>query len=139
MEPTSKVRRMVEETFLGGKVFRIPTQSFEDVRGVLTSIEFTRYGFQSVRAFVVAAPAGAVRGGHGHAKGRQILMQISGEIELEVAHRNRCERVMLDAQRRAVLIEPPVWSRQTYGGENPSIIVFCDTPYDPDDYLMIGH
>jgi hypothetical protein len=33
-------------------------------------------------------------------------MQLSGEIELLVVHENRSARVMLDTQRRAVLIEP---------------------------------
>jgi dTDP-4-dehydrorhamnose 3,5-epimerase-like enzyme len=126
------------DTFLGGKVVRIPTQGFEDPRGTLTAIQFTDYRFQSVRAFVVSAPAGAVRGGHGHVKGRQILMQMSGEIELELVHQHRCERLMLDARRRAVLIEPPVWSAQRYRGKSPCLIVFCDTPYDPEDYLIPG-
>jgi hypothetical protein len=61
-----------EQAFLDGKVLRLPTHGFEDSRGVLTAIQFTDYEFKSVRAFVVSAPAGAVRGGHGHVKGRQI-------------------------------------------------------------------
>jgi dTDP-4-dehydrorhamnose 3,5-epimerase-like enzyme len=129
-------RRMFDETLLGGKVCVIPTQCFEDPRGVLTAIEFTRFGFRAVRAFVVTAPPGAERGGHGHVEGRQILLQISGRIELELVWQDLRERVTLDTRRRAVLIEPQVWSKQIYEGENPSMIVFCDTPYDPGDYLM---
>jgi hypothetical protein len=64
-------------------------------------------------------------------------MLVSGEIEIELRYGDITERLTLDPHHRAVLIEPPVWSRQTYRGEQPAMIVFCDTPYDPDDYLTI--
>jgi hypothetical protein len=44
--------------------------------------------------------------------------------------------LLLDADTPAVLIEAPVWSRQTYRGERPSLLVLCDTPYDPDGYIL---
>jgi dTDP-4-dehydrorhamnose 3,5-epimerase-like enzyme len=127
-----------EETFLDGKVVRIPVERFEDGHGALASIEFGDFGFHSVQAFLITTPADSVRGGHGHASGRQILMQVSGEIDIEIVHGNQTARVTLDSERRAILIEPPAWTRQIYRGENPSLIVFCDTRYDPADFVAGG-
>ena len=126
---------MAKDVFCKGKVIRIPTETFEDDRGCLSPIDFDGYDFTAVRAFLVTARPGAVRGGHGHANGRQILMLVSGEIDIELRYGDTTEWLTLNALRRAVLIEPPVWSRQTYRGEQPAMIVFCDTPYDADDYI----
>jgi dTDP-4-dehydrorhamnose 3,5-epimerase-like enzyme len=134
----SRVFGMDVESFLDGRVIRIPVETFEDGRGLLTAIEFSDYRFHSVRAFLVTAPSDSVRGGHGHATGRQILMQISGTIDVEVVHGNHTARITLDDERRAILIEPPSWSRQIYRGANPAMMVFCDTPYDPADYVAGG-
>lgn len=118
-----------------GKAVRIPMQVFSEPRGVLTTFDFHRHGFVPVRAFIVAAPSGAVRGGHGHVRGRQLLIRASGEIEVEIRHCSSNARLVLDAENPAIMIEAPVWSRQTYWGEQPTMIVLCDTPYSPEDYI----
>lgn len=126
---------MGKDVFWGGKVIRIPTKAYEDDRGTLIPIEFGNYHFTTVRAFLVTAGHGSVRGGHAHANCRQILMRVSGEIEIEARYCGATERLTLNQANRAVLIEPLVWSRQTYRGEQPAMIVFCDMPYDRDDYI----
>jgi dTDP-4-dehydrorhamnose 3,5-epimerase-like enzyme len=126
---------MGKDVFFAGKVIRIPTEAYEDDRGCLIPIEFGDYDFTAVRAFLVTATPGSVRGGHAHANCRQILMLVSGEIEIEARYGGTTERLTLNPAHRAVLIEPPVWSQQTYRGEQAAMIVFCDTPYDSDDYI----
>ena len=126
---------MHERGLLGGKVRVLDTRSHEDARGILTVLEFGPLAFTAVRAFVVEAPDGAVRGGHGHRRGRQLLMRVSGEIDIELRHGGQVEHVRLDASHRALLIEAPVWSQQTYGGESPVMVVFADVEFDPDNYL----
>ena len=126
---------MLSETFCLGMVARIETRRFEDDRGVLSPIDFESFGFRPVRAFVVSGAPGSVRGGHGHRTGRQILMLVSGLIEVEVRAPGLVELIRLDSERPALLIEPPVWSRQSYLGDKPAMVVFCDTAYDADDYI----
>ncbi|ESZ38657.1 FdtA/QdtA family cupin domain-containing protein [Mesorhizobium sp. L2C066B000] len=126
---------MQHRTFFGGKVTEIPTSLHCDPRGMLTAIEFSGYNFQAVRAFVVTAPRGTSRGGHAHGSGRQLMMQLSGEIGIEFRYQERIERLTLTSSNRAVLVDAPVWALQTYEGENPSLLVFCDTEYDPKDYV----
>lgn len=126
---------MLGETFCRGMVRRIETQRFKDARGELSPIDFESFAFEPVRAFIVSGAPGSVRGGHGHRTGRQILMLVSGLIEVEVRAPGLTETIRLDAERPALLIEPPVWSRQTYLGDKPAMVVFCDTAYDPGDYV----
>ena len=120
----------------GGKVTEILTAMQSDPRGTLTAVQFASHNFHAVRAFVVTAPRGAVRGGHSHRSGRQLMMRLSGEIDIELRYQEQVERVSLTASDRALLVEPEVWSLQRYGGDNPSLLVFCDTEYDPEDYVF---
>lgn len=126
---------MQHRTFFGGRVAEIPATLRCDPRGMLTAIQFGNYDFLAVRAFVVTAPPGAIRGGHAHRLGRQVMMQLSGEIDIEVRYREQVGRLSLNESNRAVLIESGVWAQQTYQGENPSLLVFCDSEYDPEDYI----
>ena len=125
------------DNYFDGRVRRIPTQTFEDRRGRLSPIgfDFGDGGFRPLRAFIVEGQPGAVRGCHGHAATRQVLMLVSGFVELELRWRGRSERLRLDPAGRAILIEPPVWSSQTFLDANSAIVVFCDTPYDAADYI----
>ncbi|WP_051371474.1 sugar 3,4-ketoisomerase [Mesorhizobium loti] len=127
---------MQHRTLFDGKVILIPTTARSDPRGLLTAIQFGDYNFQAIRAFVVTAPPGTSRGGHAHRSGRQLMMQLSGEIVIEFRYHERVERLSLTASNRAVLVDAQVWALQTYEGENPSLLVFCDTEYDAEDYVF---
>lgn len=121
---------------LGGRVLILPLDSFVDDRGTLTPVSFAAWRFTPVRAFAVCAPAGSVRGGHAHRHCRQILMRVSGEVDVDVDDGHRATTVRLDDSCPAVLVEPGVWSRQTYLSSGSSIVVFCDRDYDPKDYVQ---
>lgn len=126
---------MLDDPYWHGLVAVVDVPSHPDPRGTLTPISFADHGFQAVRAFVVTAPQGQVRGGHGHHRTRQLILRVSGTIVVEVRRAGGTADLTLDASTPAVLIEPGVWSRQTYLGDHPSVVVFCDTEYDPDDYV----
>ena len=74
------------DNYFDGRVRRIPTQTFEDRRGRLSPIgfDFGDGGFRPLRAFIVEGQLGAVRGCHGHATTRQVLMLVSGLVEVEL-------------------------------------------------------
>ncbi len=126
---------MGSEAFFDGRVRRIPTRNFEDHRGCLSPIDFGAVPFMPVRAFVVEGRPGAVRGGHGHVATRQILMLVSGTVSVEVRWRDAIEQLRLDSDRRAILVEPPVWCAQTFLCPRSALVVFSDADYDPADYV----
>lgn len=41
----------------------------------------------------------------------------------------------LETPEQALLIEPPVWSRQNFAQANGLLLALMSEPYDPDDYL----
>lgn len=119
---------------LGGSVRVLELECFRDHRGVLTPIAFADLGFSAARAFVVRAPQGALRGGHGHRRVRQVLFCASGAIDVDLRRGGSQASLRLDEDRPAVLLEAGVWAQQTYVGEDSILIVFADGPYDPADY-----
>ncbi len=124
----------MERVWFGGKVVELTPSIHADERGVLTVLAFDRHRFAAVRSFIIEAPDGALRGGHGHHRGRQLFVRLSGSIDIELRYGGAVERLTLDTGLRAVLVEPPVWASQTYRGEHASLLVLCDTAYDADDY-----
>jgi len=123
------------QKYLAGKVIRIPVVTHRDLRGSLCPIQFDFDGFQPVRAFVVSAPDGQTRGGHAHARCRQVLLLVSGRIDIEATDGIASAKISLDAENRALLIEPNVWSEQIFHGACASMIVFCDIPFEKEEYI----
>ncbi|PZO56012.1 MAG: hypothetical protein DCF16_01365 [Alphaproteobacteria bacterium] len=119
---------------LNGSVGRYRYAALADPRGDLTSFEFSTLPFVPVRAFLVAGAPDAVRGGHAHVRGQQLLVRVSGEITVEARLDGEAVSLMLDALDNAVLIKAPVWARQTYHGVGARLLVFSDTPFDPQAY-----
>jgi dTDP-4-dehydrorhamnose 3,5-epimerase-like enzyme len=126
---------VVDDSFWDGLVTPISAPVHADGRGVLTSVTFAAHDFRVVRAFTVVAPDGTVRGGHGHHRGRQILLRVGGEIRVEVRRDGRELGFILGPDAPGLLIEPGVWALQTYLGPDAALVVFCDTEYDVDDYF----
>jgi dTDP-4-dehydrorhamnose 3,5-epimerase-like enzyme len=122
-------------TLFGGRVRAFSLPAIDDGGASLLPIELADVPMTAVRSFLVTAPSGTVRGGHGHRSGCQLLVRISGEIELELAVDDETATLVLDGEQNAAVIHSPVWARQTYRGESPQLMVLCDTPYDPDSYI----
>ncbi len=108
----------------------------QDARGSLWPIEFADLPLTPVRVyFVHAADGGAERGGHGHTLGKQLLICLSGAVQVDTALSDERQSIELSEPGDAVLIEAPVWSRQIYKGSDAKLLVLADTPYDPNTYI----
>jgi len=127
-------------SWFGGLAVSVDARAVSDARGTLWAVDFADGvpvdpPFAAVRAFVVSAPDGTVRGEHGHVDGRQLLMRVAGEIRVDMAHGEETATTLLTAEAPAILISAPVWARQTYLGPAPAMVVFCDTPYRAESYV----
>lgn len=126
---------MKRTDILGSDVYLLHLSSRQDLRGSLLPLEFAELPFVPKRAFVSrVSEAGAQRGGHAHKRCRQILICLAGAIDVEVARDGEKASVRLEADQ-ALLIEPRVWSRQTFMGADAQLLALVSEPYDPDDYL----
>jgi hypothetical protein len=115
-------------------IARFSSRVLDDQRGALIPIDFDVLPFAPVRVFVVRGKEGAVRGGHAHRIGRQALVCLSGVIEVECRYGDRRQTVILDGPGEGVIIAAPVWSTQTYRAADASLLVLCETPFDPASY-----
>lgn len=120
---------------LDGKIRLVPTQTIVDARGWLCPVDFSPLAFVPVRAFAVSAPDAVTRGRHAHRKCRQIFMQVSGRIVVDFSDGRDRGQIQLDASNRVLLVEALVWTKQTFFGDNATLLVFADGPYDPTDYI----
>ncbi|MEO8064327.1 MAG: FdtA/QdtA family cupin domain-containing protein [Pseudomonadota bacterium] len=91
--------------------------------------------FAMARVFMVRAPEGATRGNHAHRQCIQLLVCVSGAIEVECDDGERKATYRLDAAQRGLLVPPSVWARQNYRQPQSTLIVLCDRPYEPEDYI----
>ncbi|HSO68293.1 MAG TPA: WxcM-like domain-containing protein [Arachnia sp.] len=62
----------------------LPT-TYTDKRGTLMSLKFSNVAFEATRSFVAKGEQGAVREGHAHRAGRQLVMVASGRVRLHLA------------------------------------------------------
>jgi UDP-2-acetamido-3-amino-2,3-dideoxy-glucuronate N-acetyltransferase len=116
---------------------RFPLQ--DDARGSLLPLDFGDLPFQPQRAFVTSVTEPRMRrGGHAHKRCRQLLISLGGAIDVEVAYRGERAVFRLEARDEGLLIEPPVWSQQTFTSASALLLVLASEPFDPAGYLDEG-
>lgn len=105
--------------------------------GTLVVAEALRHvPFPIVRIFAVTAvEAGKQRGHHAHRALTQLLICVSGRIEVTVDDGQDRKVIVLDHLAQALLVPPGIWAEQTYGDSDTVLLVLCDQPYDESDYI----
>jgi dTDP-4-dehydrorhamnose 3,5-epimerase-like enzyme len=91
--------------------------------------------FALARVFMVRAPEGATRGRHAHRQCAQLLVCINGAIEVECDDGAGKANYQLDAANRGLLVPRSIWAQQVYRRQHSMLIVLCDRPYEPEDYI----
>jgi len=106
-----------------------------DERGRLVELDFSAVPFVVRRAFAVAdVPTGASRGGHRHHATEQLLLCLTGQVEVELRRRSTRHVLELAAKSGALYIAPGVWARQRYVLEGTVLLVLASEPFDPESY-----
>jgi dTDP-4-dehydrorhamnose 3,5-epimerase-like enzyme len=107
-----------------------------DNRGNLLPIEFGDLPFIPKRIFVVNnVPKGSVRGNHSHFETVQILICISGEIEVTL-HDGFTEKKNIIYEGEYILVKNLVWDSQKFLSDNSVLLVICSTEYNVEDYIF---
>jgi dTDP-4-dehydrorhamnose 3,5-epimerase-like enzyme len=76
-----------------------------------------------------------MRGGHAHRVCTQLLICVSGEVEVSVDDGQRSSNYLLDDPRTGLLIGPLLWSQQIYLHAESTLLVLADEPYDEREYI----
>jgi hypothetical protein len=107
-----------------------------DLRGELVVAELQRdVPFPILRLFYVRdVPAGTVRGRHGHYRCRQMMVCQQGRIRVDISDGN-VERHFTLLPGHFLVLEPGLIGTETYLEDDSILLVLCDQPYDPEDYI----
>lgn len=107
--------------------------------GVLTVCEGedpTGIDFPIRRVFAVSGvPAGATRGGHAHRFCTQVVLCLSGRVDIAIDDGRDTTTLVLDSSAQGLYIPPGLWNTLVFEGPGTIISVFCDYPYDVADYI----
>ena len=115
--------------------YLVELPDFRDERGALYPCEFPQLPFVPCRSFhITSAPAKTARGGHSHIRQRQLIFCISGALQIELRCRHLKTNLTLKDPKLGLLLEPSVWSSQTFESESTVALVLANGPYDPADY-----
>lgn len=91
--------------------------------------------FDLKRAFIIQANKGDIRGMHAHKLCTQLLVCVAGRVEVECSNGQEVVTHLLGGLDDSLLIPPGTWSTQKYLDDTNSLIVFCDSEYDEQDYI----
>lgn len=117
----------------------------------VTAVQFARYAdsngvlyvyesgggvpFNIRRVFTVSADAGDIRGDHAHKLCTQLLICVSGSIEVTSDDGSNVVQHLLDNPGDGLLVPPGVWLREEYLTAGAVLMVFCDRNYEPSEYI----
>lgn len=117
-------------------VVKLEFPIIEDDRGNLSVYECEQnVPFIIQRVFTVTANIGEIRGNHAHKKCKQLLVCLSGKIEVTVDDGQMEEVHVLDNKGQGLLMLPGIWGKQKYLSDNAILMVLCDRVYETSDYL----
>jgi dTDP-4-dehydrorhamnose 3,5-epimerase-like enzyme len=109
---------------------------FSDSRGDLIPFEFDKLPFIPKRIFTVNnVPKNSIRGEHSHFETVQILLCISGEIEV-ITHDGISEKKITIKKGELTLIDKLTWDSQKFLTDDASLLVICSTEYNQNDYIL---
>jgi len=116
--------------------YKFPKMIDEENQGVLHVFESDKIPFPIKRIFtVVNASAKSKRGEHAHKACNQLLICLSGEIELFCDDGKNKETFLLESDGDSIGVPSGVWAEQTYNTNNSVLLVICDKPFSESDYI----
>jgi dTDP-4-dehydrorhamnose 3,5-epimerase-like enzyme len=106
-----------------------------DERGTLLEVDFGALPFTVRRVFIITdVPPGTKRGGHRHRSGAQVLVCISGRIEVELRRAAAHTAVTLTPGAGGLYVPAGIWAAQRYLEDGSALVVLASDPFDPTNY-----
>jgi hypothetical protein len=103
---------------------------------VFTGEEPDGVPFPMARIFTITGvQAGARRGNHAHRACSQLVVCLSGGIDVILDDGHTTATHSLKADGTGILIPPMIWNTEVFDGPATVLMVICDEPYDADEYI----
>ncbi len=91
--------------------------------------------FDIKRIFTVTAKKNEVRGNHAHKICTQLLVCVSGMIEISCDDGTDKSIHLLSNMGLGLLVPAGVWASEKYTRGGSVLMVLCDRPYESEDYI----
>lgn len=117
------------------RAYDLELQKFIDDNGTLTVFEEGTIPFAPRRTFLVEASAGEMRGSHAHRLCRQLLVVISGEVQVRATDGTTFTNHQLTNRTPGLVIPAMIWASQEYIKPHSVLLVLCDQVFDEADYI----
>jgi hypothetical protein len=75
------------------------------------------------------------RGKHAHYKTKQVLICLSGKVEVLVNDGVKEKKYLLESPQQALYIPEMIWDEQIYHSEDTVLLVLSNMKYEPNDYI----
>jgi len=113
------------------------TKTILNESGILCPIESGKdIPFDIKRVFYVYGVGNReTRGKHAHHKTKQLLICLSGKVEVVCKDKNKSVKFLLESPQQALYIPEMIWDEQVYYTESSVMLVLSSTLYNPDDYI----
>jgi len=116
--------------------FEFPSITDTSRQGVLRVFESVNVPFAIKRVFsVLNTEVGTTRGKHAHKKCNQLICCVAGRVKLVFDNGINREEYEMTPMSQGILIPAGVWAEQECLETGSVIIVFCDQPYEENDYI----
>lgn len=108
-----------------------------DPRGNLTFVEGGRHiPFTIRRAFwIYDVPGGEMRGGHAYHRNREIIIAVSGSLDVEVNNGSNIKRYQLNRSYYGLYLPSLHWRTLVNFSTNSLCLILASEAFDENDYL----
>jgi dTDP-4-dehydrorhamnose 3,5-epimerase-like enzyme len=91
--------------------------------------------FDIRRVFTVTAVSGDMRGDHAHKQCTQLMVCVSGRIQVFCDDGLTVTQHQLDSMNIGLLVPPGIWAKEKYLTDGAVLMVLCNQNYKEDDYI----
>jgi dTDP-4-dehydrorhamnose 3,5-epimerase-like enzyme len=117
------------------RLITLPKHMDANGDGVLVVAEVSHVPFEIQRMFTITAAAGAARGRHAHRLCWQLMLCITGGVEVMCDDANGHKTFLLDSPEKALLVPSGLWVEISFKQNESVLAVLCDRVYEEDDYI----
>lgn len=115
----------------------VGVQAIPHTTGMLSVVDAREAGFQAFERvyFIHTVAPGSVRGSHAHRELQQLLIAVSGSLDVETETSGGKERFHLDSPDQGLLLRPFTWRTLKNFSSGAVCAVLASHSYDEADYI----
>ncbi|MDA9339399.1 FdtA/QdtA family cupin domain-containing protein [Polaribacter sp.] len=120
-----------------GKAKLVSLPKILDKRGNLSVIESENHvPFSIKRSYLIYdVPGGEVRGGHAFVEQKEMIIALSGSLDIIVFDGKKESKFSLNRSYQGLYIPNGLWRHMENFATNTLVLVICNTVYNENDYI----